>query len=74
MFRAYSYLTLDDGGIHRLNGPEVETYEQADAIFTGMVEKLNNGGGIEQHVPGIGWVLADDVETAQIIARRREPV
>lgn len=30
------------------------------------------GGGIEQHVPGIGWVLADDVETAVICNRRNE--
>lgn len=30
------------------------------------------GGHIEQKIPGIGWVLEDEVETAQIIARRRE--
>lgn len=29
------------------------------------------GGGIEQHVPGIGWVLADDVETATICRNRQ---
>lgn len=30
------------------------------------------GGHLEQHVPGVGWVHADDVESVQILARMRE--
>ncbi len=40
--------------------------------FQAAFGKSLTGSSIEQHVPGIGWVNADDVETVQIIARRRE--
>ncbi len=32
---------------------------------------MNGGGHIEQHVPGIGWVNADDAETAVICHNRQ---
>ncbi len=51
-----------------------DTHAEADELFdqlratTGQI----TGGHVEQHVPGIGWVIADEVETVQILARRRE--
>lgn len=44
------------------------TLEQLQASWG----KSLTGSATEQHVPGIGWVLADEIETVQIIARRRE--
>lgn len=52
-----------------------DTQAEADALFSQLQTAMGHsltGGHVEQHVPGIGWVLADEVETVQILARRRE--
>ncbi len=50
------------------------TIEQANEMFDRMKAILGDkmtGGDLEQEVPGIGWVVADEVETA-IICRNRQ--
>lgn len=70
MFRAYSYLTVN-GQTHRLTTSAVETQAEADTLLSEMQAIGTSGGDLEQHVPGIGWVLADEAETAVIANRGR---
>lgn len=70
MFRAYSYLTIGDN-THRVHSVGVNDRAEVERLFDELATRLGNGGGVEQHVPGIGWVLADDVESVQIVARMR---
>lgn len=78
MFRAYSYLVGADNnpqnGVRVTTAP-VDTYETASELLDLLLAKPGfNGGDIEQEVPGIGWVVADEdhIESMMILARRRE--
>lgn len=64
MFRIYSYLTLN-GEQHRVTAGPFDTHQKADAFLTGILDLGTTGGDIEQHVPGIGWVLVDHSESFQ---------
>lgn len=72
MFRAYAFLQVSLLSV-RLTSESYPDYDTADAVLHSMVHLPDvTGGDIEQHVPGIGWVIAEDVESAVICARRNE--
>ena len=76
MFRFYAYYS-------KTNDPTASTALRSErftdqAECQGMLDHMLavegfTGGGIEQHVAGIGWVLADELDTA-IIAKDRKSV
>ena len=75
MFRAYCYLSTGFAefglGLTRLTAEPCETQETADRVLAQLQTFPGvSGGSIEQNVPGIGWVLAEEVESAVIGARR----
>jgi hypothetical protein len=56
-------------------GTTFTSLERANKVFDQLKAEFGRkmtGGDIEQEVPGIGWVLLDDVESVLICARRRE--
>lgn len=77
MFRAYCYLSTGFAefglGLTRLTSEPTETQETADRVLAQLQTLPGvSGGSIEQNVPGIGWVLAEEVESAVIGLRRAE--
>lgn len=49
----------------RLESEAVDTAGRADALLDELTELPGvEGGHVEQHVPGIGWVNADDADNA----------
>lgn len=75
MFRAYIFLLVKGmDPSPRLTSSPVDTQDDALFLMDTMMEfPFATGGDIEQNVPGIGWVVVDEVETVQILARRQEP-
>ncbi len=71
MFRAYCYMTVCERSV-RLTSEALQEQYDADSVLLSMQTRLPNvtGGGIEQNVPGIGWVLAEEAETAVVLSRR----
>ena len=66
-YRAVCYFKALPAGIAlaRLESEAVETATRADQLLDLLVELPGvDGGHVEQHVPGIGWVLADDAQNA----------
>jgi hypothetical protein len=82
MWRAVCFLELDPrahksnpGDRIRLTTERVETKERAEALLTHLLTLPGvTGGDVEVLIPGPGWVLENDVETIQILARTREPI
>lgn len=52
----------------RVTGQHVGTWEEADGVHDYLRAALAGatGGGIEQHVPGVGWVVADQEPVASV--------
>ena len=73
MFRAYAYLTdTSNNKSFRITTESTDTVEMADHLLELMTGLPNcSGGGTEQFVHGIGWVLADTetIETIETINR-----
>ena len=72
MFRAYCYMTVCERSVRLTSEALPEQYD-ADSVLLSMQTRLPNvtGGGVEQNVPGIGWVLAEEAETAALCNRER---
>lgn len=77
MFRFYAYYSKHNDPTNAI-ALRSERFENRDLCQIALDDLLAvpgfTGGGIEQHAGPMGWVLADDVESLQIIARRTEPV
>ena len=77
-FRACSYFHPVGVPIEKATGfrsERVDTHEEADDLLEALLAlpgKFFVGGHVEQHVPGVGWVLVDEVESTIICKRRAE--
>ena len=74
MYRAYCYYNPKTPNAPEtaiaLRSEKYDTPEKANAALESLLAITGmTGGGIEQHVPGIGWVLADEVETTVYLHR-----
>jgi hypothetical protein len=75
MFRAYAYFSKSHNPVESIafRSEPFETKKLCEQTLECILATAGfTGGGIEQLVPGIGWVLDDDVETAVICSRRNE--
>ena len=65
MFRAYCYFNSV-----RMTSEGFAAIKTANDVLDEMIERGATGGDIEQEVPGIGWVIASEVESTVIIRNR----
>lgn len=72
MFRFYCYYDKN-GTPLRLNSEAFTSQAECQAVLDILLDTPQfTGGGVEQRTDRFGWVLADDIESAMIAARRAE--
>lgn len=81
-YRVVIHVTVHGRQITLTSDP-IESIDEADqtldAIKSGLqfdISRYNDvratGGDIQQHVPGVGWVLEDEAESTAILHRQAE--